>query len=175
MHPRIAELLTYLDRQNENLRAAFDLVPDERRMLRPAANRWAPAEIVHHLDIVEQRLVQRLSELIEQARALPPESETTSLFPMAFASRIEVRSGRIVTPAPNEPRETDPDRVWTNYLQTREALKQTITNGDGLSLGAVTAPHPILGEVTAYEWIAFAGAHAARHADQIREMTVGLA
>ena len=175
VHPRIAELLAYLDRHNENLRAAFELVPDERRMLRPAPNRWAPAEIVHHLDIVERRLVERLSALVEQARALPAESDATPLFPMDKARRIEFRGRRIVTSQGNEPAETDPDRVWSDYMETREALKKVIAMADGLSLGAVTAAHPILGEFTAYEWIAFAGAHAARHADQIREMTISLA
>ena len=175
MHPRIAELLTYLDRHNESLRAAFELVPDERRMLRPAPNRWAPAEIVHHLDIVERRLVERLSALVEQARALPAESDATSLFPMEKARRIEFRARRIVTSQANEPGDTDPDRVWSDYMVTREAFKKLIVMADGLSLGAVTAAHPILGEFTAYEWIAFAGAHAARHADQIREMTISLA
>jgi hypothetical protein len=174
VHPRIAELLAYLDRQSDNLRAAFELVPDERRMVRPAPNRWSPAEIVHHLTIVERRLVQRLSELIEQARALPRESDVTPLFPMDKAARIELRGRRVMTPAANEPLDTDPDRVWSDYMETREALKKVIASGDGLSLGAVTAAHPILGEFTAYEWIAFAGAHAARHADQIREMSVGL-
>lgn len=173
-HPRIAELLAYLDRQSDNLRAAFELVPDERRMVRPAPDRWAPAEIVHHLDIVERRLVLRLRELVERARALPPESDVTPLFPMDKAVRIEVRGRRVVTPDANEPRDTDPDRVWTDYMETREALKRVVASGNGLSLGAVTAAHPILGDFTAYEWIAFAGAHAARHADQIREMSVGL-
>lgn len=174
MHPRIAELLAYLDKQNENLRAAFDLVPDERRMVRPALNRWAPAEIVHHLDIVERRLVQRLGELVAQARSLPPESDATPLFPMDKASRVELRARRAVTSEAFVPQATDPDLVWSDYMQTRAALKKVIADGDGLSLGAVTSPHPILGDFTAYEWIAFAGAHAARHADQIREMSVGL-
>src|SRR5574341_872231 len=136
VHPRLEELVAYVDRHTDNLRKAFELVPDERRILRPAPNRWSPAEIVHHLDIVERRVVQRLSEMIEKARALPPESEVTSLFPMSFASRIEIRGRRIVTTPGNEPTETDPDRVWTDYMKTRDALKQLIRNGDGLSLGA---------------------------------------
>ena len=57
----------------------------------------------------------------------------------------------------------------------RAVVRQVIAAGDGLALGAVSAPHMRLGDLTAYEWIAFAGAHAARHADQIREMTVSLA
>ena len=129
---------------------------------------------MHHLDIVERRLVQRLSALVEQAQALPRESNAAPLFPMDKAVRIELRGRRVTTAEANEPRDTDPDRVWADYMQTRDALKKLIVAGDGLSLGAVTSPHPILGEFTAYEWIAFAGAHAARHADQIREMTVGL-
>ena len=60
-------------------------------------------------------------------------------------------------------------------METRRALKEVIASGDGLALGAVSAPHMRLGDLTADEWIAFAGAHAARHADQIREMTVSLA
>lgn len=93
---------------------------------------------------------------------------------MAKASRIELRARRAVTSEAFIPQDTDPDRVWSDYTQTRAALKKVISDGDGLSLGAVTSPHPILGDFTAYEWIAFAGAHAARHADQIREISVGL-
>lgn len=174
MHPRLQELVAYVDRQTDNLRSAFDLLPDERRTLRPAPDRWSPAEIVHHLDIVERRLVERMKALVEQARALPPENETSSLFPMDKATRVEVRGRRFTTSPAVEPHDTNPERVWADYMATRDVLKSVIASADGLALGKVMAPHPVLGEFTAYEWIAFAGAHAARHADQIREMTVGL-
>jgi hypothetical protein len=55
-------------------------------------------------------------------------------------------------------------------LATRRDLLDVIASGDGLDLGAVSASHPRLGAFTGYEWIAFVGSHAARHADQIREM-----
>lgn len=174
MHPRIAELLQYLDAQTKNLKSAFDRVAPDQRLVRPGPDRWSPAEIVHHVVIVERPLVPRVAALIEQARALPPETESTSLFPMAHATRVEMRSRRVTTFRAAEPSDTDPLRVWKDYLDTRETLKEVIATGDGLSLGAVSAPHPMLGAFTAYEWIAFAGAHAARHADQIREMTVRL-
>jgi hypothetical protein len=56
----------------------------------------------------------------------------------------------------------------------RTRLKELIASADGLALGNVSAAHPYLGDLTGYEWIAFAGSHAARHADQIREMTLSL-
>jgi hypothetical protein len=170
MHPRIAELLRYLDLQTANLRVAFESIPADRRGLRPSPDRWSPAEIVHHLVIVERRLTLRLAGLIEQARALPPETDATSLFPMPNATRVEARDRRFKTSEASEPRDTNPERVWHEFLDTRKELEGVIATGDGLQLGAVTAPHPALGPFTAYEWIAFAGSHASRHADQIREI-----
>lgn len=174
MHPRIAELLEYVDAQTAKLQSAFDQVAPDRRAVRPMPERWSPAEIVHHVAIIERRLAQQLAALIEQARAHPPETDATPLFPMTSVTRVELRGRRVVTSEAAQPRDTDAERVWNDFLKAREALMQVIAAGDGLSLGAVSAPHPMLGAFTAYEWIAFAGAHAARHADQIREMTVRL-
>jgi hypothetical protein len=55
-------------------------------------------------------------------------------------------------------------------MATRRALADVVARGDGLALGKVSAPHPALGSFNGYDWIAFVGAHAARHADQMREM-----
>lgn len=174
MHPRITELLEYVDAQAAKLQSAFDEIAPHLRGVRPMPERWSPAEIVHHLAIVERGLTRQLAALVEQARSHPPETETAPLFPMTSATRVELRTRRVVTSSTVEPRDTDPDRVWQDFLEARAALKHVIAAGDGLSLGAVSAPHPMLGPFTAYEWIAFAGAHAARHADQIREMTLRL-
>jgi DinB family protein len=170
MHPRIAELIEYIDDQTARLRAAYHSVPREQRAVRPAPDRWSPAEVVHHVVIVERRIALRLATLIEQARTLPPESDSTPTFPNAVTNRVENRDQRFRTSEAGEPHNTDPGRVWDDLAEARQDLKQVIATGDGLQLGAVSAPHPALGPFTAYDWIAFAGAHAARHADQIREM-----
>jgi hypothetical protein len=169
MHSRIAELLRYVEEQTAVLRAAYDAVPPDRRGVRPAPGRWSAAENVHHLAIVERGLARRLAALIEQARALPPETETTPVLTTEHTGRIERRTQRFVTSEAGTPKDTDVVRVWEDFDAARRGLIEVIRTGDGLALGAVSAPHPMLGPFTAYEWIAFAGAHAARHADQIRE------
>lgn len=170
MHPRIAQLLRDVDDRTEELRAAYDAVPPDRRALRPAPDRWSPAEIVHHLAIVERRLATRLAALIEQARALPPEEDTSPL-PLTTATTAALdRSRRFRTTEVLEPRDTDAARVWDDFDAARRELIDVIRSGDGLALGAVSAPHMALGELSAYDWIAFVGSHAARHADQIREV-----
>jgi hypothetical protein len=57
-------------------------------------------------------------------------------------------------------------------MAARQGVVAVVHSGDGLALGAVSAPHPALGVFSGYDWIAFVGSHAARHADQIREMNL---
>jgi hypothetical protein len=173
MHPRISELLEYVEAQTAVLRAAWDRVPEERRGVRPSPDRWSPAEIVHHLTIVEHRLATRLAELVERAKSLPPERETGPILPAIDTTRVAVRSQRFRTSEAGEPRDTDAARVWQDYDEVRQQLERVAVSGSGLALGEVSAPHPVLGEFTGYEWIAFAGSHAARHADQMREIAAG--
>ena len=172
MHPRISELLDYVDEQTDVLRSAYESVPPEQRAVRTMPGRWSPAEIVHHLAIVEGRLAQRLAMLIEQARAFPPETETTSALTKQSTANVLDRTARFVTVEALEPKHTDPDRVWDELMEARQEVVRVIHTGDGLALGAVSVPHPRLGAFTGYEWIAFIGSHLARHADQIREMNL---
>jgi hypothetical protein len=174
MHPRTTELLGYLDAADADLRAAYHAVPAERRAARPAPERWSPAEVVHHLAIVERRVTQRIASLVEQARALPPESDTSPVLPTLVARRLVDRTRRIVAGEASHPRDTEAARAWADLDDARRALKAIVVSADGLALGQVSAPHPALGDINGYEWIAFAGAHEARHAAQIREDAAGL-
>jgi hypothetical protein len=169
MHPRISELLDYIDRQAVTLEAAYRAIPVERRTARPAPDRWSPAEVVHHVSIIGRRLVKRIEGLAEQARAFPPERETSSVFTIVDMRGVEIRDSRIKTSELGEPRDTDAARVWSDFETAQHELKNVIRAADGLALNEVSAPHPALGPLTGYGWIAFAGAHAARHAAQITE------
>src|SRR5690242_4104641 len=109
MHPRLTELLDYVDKQTEVLRSAYESVPPEQRAVRAVPGRWSPAEVVQHLAMVEGRLAQRLGQLIEQARALPPETETTSALTRQSTAGVLDRTARFVTSETMEPRDADPD------------------------------------------------------------------
>jgi DinB superfamily len=168
MHRRLTELLDYVHAQTDDLRKVYDAVPPERRAVRPEPGRWSPAEIVHHLVIVDRRINHRLSAMIEEARAFPPESEASPLL-STIAERVTVRDRRFKTSEASEPRDTDPSRIWDDLAAVRRELEEVVATADGLALGKVFAPHPALGPLCGYDWLAFVGAHAARHADQIRE------
>src|SRR5918912_3942622 len=111
MHPRINELLRYIDEQAAVLRAAFEAVPPERRAARPAAERWSAAEVVHHVTIVERRLVQRLRMFVDEARTLPREQENSPIVPTLRSVRRAVdRTRRLLASSAAEPRDTDAAR-----------------------------------------------------------------
>jgi len=165
----MTELLAYVDRETATLRDTYESVPPAERNVRTDPARWSPAEIVQHLVVVDRRIVQRLTTLIDEARALPPETDTTPILPNQVITRVLDRTGRFRTSQAGEPGQTDPDRVWDELMEVRRALAEVVAKGDGLALGRVSAPHPALGVFSGYDWIAFVGAHAARHADQIRE------
>jgi hypothetical protein len=82
---------------------------------------------------------------------------------------VIIRDRRFATSDAAEPRDTDPARIWDDLAAVRRELSEIVATGDGLALGTVFAPHPALGQISGYDWLAFVGAHAARHAEQIRE------
>ena len=169
MHSRITELLRYVDQETANLRDAYESVEPDRRNVRTDPARWSPAEVVKHLVIVDRRIVQRLSGLIEEARALPPETDTSPFLPNPVVARVRDRTNRFKTSQAAEPVDVDPALVWDELMATRRELVEVAARGAGLALASVSAPHPALGSFNGYEWIAFVGAHAARHAEQIRD------
>jgi hypothetical protein len=169
MNRRITELVEYLDEAAASLRAAFEGVPADKRAVRPALERWSPAEVVHHVTIVERGMAQRIGALIAEAKKLDPEQDDSSVLATIDTATARNRARRIVANERAEPKDTDATRVWSDYETARATLKQVLAGADGAALGAVSAAHAALGTLNGYEWIAFVGSHTARHAEQIRE------
>lgn len=171
MHPRTRELLDYLDQQRVTLRAAFDAVPADARGREPAPGAWSPNAIVEHLGIVGRRVAKLLSTKIAEGRAagLGPETSSEPVLPTVDTAYVLDRSMRRMAPPMVQPGGVDSDAAWAALEQATVALRASMMEGDGLALGTLSHPHPLLGPISLYHWIAFVGAHEARHAAQIRE------
>ena len=178
MHPRIAELLDYLDSRRELLRAAVARVPAERRSRRPAPDRWSVADLLEHLTLVEGGVARLLAKRVAEAPAsgLGAETSTTPLLDTMDLARTLDRGRRLVAPGPVQPRAgLDADAALDALERTRVALREAVLAADGLALGGQTATHPVLGPITLYEWIAFVGTHEERHTAQVDEIADALA
>ncbi|HSP62293.1 MAG TPA: DinB family protein, partial [Pyrinomonadaceae bacterium] len=81
MHPRIEEVLNYLDGERSALREAVELVSPELRDQSPGPDRWSVAQVLQHLASIENRIGMGMTKWIADARAggTGPETETSSV------------------------------------------------------------------------------------------------
>jgi hypothetical protein len=173
MHPRLAELVDYVTAQRTTLLVAVSTVPEALRDARIDTGVWSIAEVLEHLHRVESGIARLIARTIERGRrvGIPEEGETGSLLDSLDAYNLTRRDQRLVAPAPVAPRGGYTAAQGLAALaQSREALLAAIRSGDGLALGGLTFPHPLLGSLDMYQWILFVGQHEARHAAQIAEL-----
>lgn len=177
MQPRIQEVIDFLASNRAALAAAVDAVPEARRDTRPAPDRWSVAEVIEHLAIVEGGIVRLLVRQIDAARAtgLGPETQTSPVVPALQVERTLDRSAPIAAPDRVMPKgEVSAAAAWQMLDERRRAMIETLQAADGLALSDVPMPpHPALGQLDAYQWIVFVGAHEGRHVAQIRELAGG--
>jgi hypothetical protein len=173
MHPRTEELLQHLDTQHRRLRSAVDSVPREQRERKPTPERWSVAEVLEHLSIVERRIDRLFQSKLAEARAkgIGAERDQTPIVGTIDMDRLLDRSRKITAGEAALPTGKLPsDDAWAALEQSREALCRTVRGCDGLAIGEIVHPHPVLGPINLYQWIAFVGGHEARHTAQIIEL-----
>jgi len=174
MHPRTEELLHELDESRGVLRAAVDSVPPSLHQTRPGPDRWSVAEVLEHLSRVEDGLTRLLASKLAEAKMtgmLEPEAESGPIADAIDRDRILDRTRQIVASERVQPRSGLDSAAGLDALaRSRDKLRDLVTAHDGLAIGAITHPHPVLGVINGYQWFAFISAHEARHAAQIREI-----
>ena len=173
MHPRLTELLDYLDVTRASVLGAASKVPRDRWGVRPAPDRWSVAEICWHLQRVESGVAKLIRKRISEARAAghPEESADSPLLGTRDRFGLADRTRRLESPAsvapPEAPVVEDAQRLLE---ESRALLRAAIAEADGLALGLIVHPHPVLGEINLYDWILFVGLHEQRHLHQIGEL-----
>ncbi|MEO7454936.1 MAG: DinB family protein [Gemmatimonadaceae bacterium] len=179
MHPRLAELLAYLDAQRARVVGAASDLPPERWGVRPAPDRWSVAEVYWHLQRVEQGVAKLIRKRATEAReqGIPAEQETSSALGALDHARLADRSWVMFAPPQVSPPAEIPsaEMVQQQLEESRQMLRAAVAEADGLALGSVRHPHPLLGEIDLYQWILFVGQHEGRHAVQIEEAAKALA
>ena len=173
MHPHVTDVFTRLDQARATLSAAVDAVPAHLRGQRPGADRWSVAEVLEHLSLVEKRFAGVVATAIAKARdaGLGAETGARAPFPEKVSRRMRDRTERRPAPDAVQPSgSVDADTAWSACEHSRQLLRATITDADGLALSQVVQDHHLWGPLDMYHWVELAADHQRRHADQIREV-----
>jgi hypothetical protein len=137
----------------------------------PAAGEWSVSEIVHHLCLVEARVIKEL----ERAIAEPPRrvGVLKRLIPTSIVSTrlIRVKAPKAMNPVDSPPRET----AIETFNATRDRLKTLCASHGEERFRNLVFKHPVLGEIDGLATVSFLGHHEARHYKQIREVLRKLA
>jgi uncharacterized damage-inducible protein DinB len=173
MHPRIEEVVNYLDRERAALHTAIERVSSEARDKQPGPDRWSVAQVLQHLGLIEKRIGLGMTKWVSDARSteLGPETETSSVMNSVPVQLIIDRSQRHNAPEEvRPPGDIDAKTAWAELESARETLRAAFLAGDGLALSEVVQPHPVLGPINLYQWMLFVGSHEERHTAQINEI-----
>jgi uncharacterized damage-inducible protein DinB len=132
------------------------------------------AEILNHLARLEMRLTNLFASRVEDAKSsgrLGMEQETSSVLDREWIDVVLDRSRQVVAIESVRPAGGQTaSEAFADLESARVAFLEFLSSADGLALGTLVLPHPALGQLTLYQWIAFVGAHEARHTAQIREV-----
>lgn len=167
----VSALRAALNADRRTLRAAVDRVPESLRTVKPAPDRWSVADVLEHLSIVERGALMRVRALIQEAPAVDGPSALTAIDREFLMNRTR----RIVAPDRIQPTGTvSVDAALAALESSREELMAVLHEAEGRDLSKVTQPHPALGPLDGYQWIAIIGGHEVRHSLQIDEIAAGL-
>ncbi|MEP7087769.1 MAG: DinB family protein [Gemmatimonadota bacterium] len=174
LHPRIQELIDYIDVHRRELRDAIASVPEKMREIKPADGSWSVAEVLEHVSMLEQQIAALVTMHVTAARAsgVGPDPDTSSVV-ASFANPGQVvdRGTKIVAPKSVVPTGTVDAQAGTVALeQSRTAMVASLHNANGVSLENLVQTHFVLGPRNLYHWIVATALHDSRHAAQIREL-----
>lgn len=155
-----------LDATHRKLMDAITPIDDESFRRRPSPDEWSIAEIVHHLCLVEQRVIKELE------RGLSGPAVRVRLLQRVMPLRLLVgsRVRRIKAPKPFEPLNApSKEEVIANYESVRRSLKDFSAEHGRAGLKKLPLKHPFLGTFDGVSAVAFVGHHELRHFKQIKE------
>lgn len=155
-----------LDSTHRKLMDTIKPIDDERFAHRPSPDEWSIAEIVHHLFLVEQRVLKGL----EGELSNPPVRVRLlqRLMPVSFL--VGSRVVRVKAPKTVEPQDPpSKDEVIANYESVRRSLKEFSAAHGRERMKQLAMKHPFLGTFDGVTAIAFVGHHERRHFKQIKE------
>ncbi len=163
--------LNRLDSVHQKLIKTVSSVDPNIYSQRPAEGAWSVGEIVHHLCLVEGRVIQELEGAIAQQPR-----RVGFLRRLMPTSIVSLRLVRVKAPRAMRPLDAPGWEVTLeNFERARNSLKALCATHGEERFRNLVFKHPFLGEIDGVATVSFIGYHEKRHYKQIREVLRKLA
>lgn len=162
--------LNRLDSIHEKLVSTVKSLEPTVYSQKPTAGEWSVGEIVHHLCLVEARVVHELEGAI--ARQPRRVGLLRRLIPTSIVS---LRFKRVDAPKAMKPLDAPVREVaLENFERARNDLKALCGTHGEQRFRNLVFKHPFLGEIDGVATVSFVGYHEKRHYKQIHEVLTKL-
>ena len=166
-------LVEHLKRTRDALLRAADGVSEVQSRFSPGDGCWSIREIVEHVTLVERRIVEQMATKMPEA---PPPSGEKLAGPARFARLDDIipTRGQRRLSAPETFR---PVGTWPTVREGLAAFRDVrdrsiaLAEAAGPDVASRVLVSRAFGELDLEEWLYFASLHAARHTEQIAEIT----
>lgn len=158
--------LKRLDSVHEKLVATVTPLAPEIFSRRPSESEWSVSEILHHLFLVESRVIKELEKgLAGSPRRLGLLRRLVPT-PIVASRLIKVKAPGAMNPV----EAPDKEKSLANYNEMRGNLKTLCATHGRNRLQQTVFRHPFLGPITGAAAVSFLGYHEQRHLKQVYEV-----
>ena len=150
-----------------DLLAVVESIPPERWRKQPATGGWSAAEVIAHLTMVEQAILDGAERGLQKGPK-----------PVPFLKRIHIppilaewRFPKVRTPIPLDPTLLDHKQpMLDRFASQRRRTLDFIETNRSRDLSRWRHTHPFFGSLNLYTWFKTIYHHEIRHTKQLREI-----
>lgn len=163
-------VIEMLEANSKRFLADIENISDTQWIYKPTPDTWSVAEVSEHITLsdglllsIAQRSLKSPADSIKAKALLGKEQ--------AVIDKLKDRTYKAQAPESLKPLHKFSTRheLIEAFKQTREETANYVkTTNDSLKDHVV--PHPLFGDLTAYQWLVMIPAHANRHVDQLDEV-----
>ena len=165
------EAIKYLEETRKNFLDSVKGLSEAQWKFKAAPDRWSVAEVAEHIAISEESLMSLVTERVMKSPAAPEKKEAAKGKDAQLRNQVVDRSTKV-----QAPEMLKPTNRWATQAELTKAFNasrdKTIAyiKTSQEDLRSHFAPHQLLKDLDAYQWITLISAHSARHTDQIKEV-----
>ena len=165
-----AFVIEHLERTRDRVLALAQSIPPEQRTLRPARDAWSVAELIEHIIVVEKVSLERVERAVRENVPDATRRGKGAHKDQIILETVPARGVRVQAPEGFSPsnRWPDFDEMVREFSSTRARAIDFARTTDA-DLRVYFAPHPMLKDLDAYQWLLMIAAHAERHVRQAEQ------